>query len=106
MTHLNKLLFLLSAVFFVCGCSGIGRGLVDAGGAAGGAYIGNSLGGGSAVATAAGAAGGVLVAEGAQGLYRSRREEAYRRGYQAGRANATKQRYWDLQEQQRYPIDP
>lgn len=100
---MNKLLFLLLVVALNTGCSGVGRGLIDAGGAAGGAYLGHSLGDGGVGATVAGAAGGALLAEGAQGLVKTGQKKSYQQGYQQGQSDAAKQRYWQLQDQQRAP---
>ena len=97
----NKLL--LSLLTLTTGCSGVGRGLIDAGGAAGGAYIGNTLGHGDIGATVAGAAGGALLSEGAQSLVRSGKKKSFEEGYKQGQSDSVKQQYWRLQEAQRTP---
>jgi hypothetical protein len=100
---MNKLLLALILVG-TSGCTGIGRGLIDAGGAAGGAYLGHGLSGGDPGLTVAGAAGGVLLTEGAQSLFRVGQKRSYKQGYLQGQSDAAKKAYWQLQDaQQRVP---
>lgn len=96
-------LILVLPMILTSACAGPGRAVLDAGGAAGGAYLGHTLGKGNPAATVAGAAGGVLLSEGAQGLIRSSQKKSYKQGYLQGQSDAIKQRYWRQREMQRFP---
>ena len=100
---MKKFIIALFSVPLLAGCSGLGRGLIDAGGAAGGGFLGNQLSHGNPLITAAGAAGGALLAEGGQSLASGSQQKAFKQGVETGRAQAAKEYYWDLQSRQRAP---
>ena len=100
---MKKLLLVVLSAPLLSGCSGLGRGLLDAGGAAGGGLIANKLSHGNPLITAAGAAGGVLLTEGGQALASSSQKKASQEGLETGRAQAAKEYYWSLQDRQRVP---
>jgi hypothetical protein len=98
-----RILLLLSLLPLLSGCGTLPRALTDAVMGAGGALLGNKLSHGNPWATAGGAAGGVLLGEGIQSFEAQRQQQAADDGYTRGRSDGAKQRYWDLQNQQREP---
>jgi hypothetical protein len=85
------------------GCTGMSptRVVTDGLGAAGGAFLGHTLGKGNPLLTAAGAGAGVLVGETLQAGSTSANEKAYAAGYEKGRSDTAKQHYHSLIDQQR-----
>ncbi len=101
---MKPLLLLLPALALLAGCTST-RPLSDAVLGAGGAFLGHELSDGDPVATAAGAAGGVLLSEGVHYLARKETQKAYASGYDKGKSDAVKQKYWlyvSLQKQRNH----
>lgn len=98
---MKRTLITLLIVPALAGCSGVRHGLIDATGAAGGAYLGHTLSHGDPLITAAGAAGGVVAAEAGQAVVSSGQKRSYQSGYEKGRSDSVKSWNEDLRRDHR-----
>ncbi len=106
---MKKVLFpimLTALLTLLAGCSGLGRPLLDAAGAGGGAALAHSLSNGDLGITTAGAAGGALLSEGGQALVSGSQRKSFNAGYQKGQSDAVKTWYQQLRAAQRPSTDP
>jgi hypothetical protein len=92
-TNVAKLLPLVLVSVLFAGCAAT-RPITDVALGAGGAYLGNGLSHGKPAATVAGPPGGVLVSEGLHYATKTQAGKAYANGYDKGKSDAVKQRYW------------
>ena len=85
------------------GCAGVSptRIIGNTVGAAGGAFLGHTLGKGNPLFTTIGAGGGALLSEALQAGSSAGARNSYDAGYEKGRSDAAKQQYQTLNERQR-----
>jgi hypothetical protein len=85
------------------GCAGVSptRIIGNTVGAAGGAFLGHTLGKGDPLFTTIGAGGGALLSEALQAGSSAAAQKSYDTGYEKGRSDAAKQQYQTLNERQR-----
>ena len=85
------------------GCAGVSptRIIGNTVGAAGGAFLGHTLGKGNPLFTTIGAGGGALLSEALQAGSSASARKSYDAGYEKGRSDAAKQQYQTLNERQR-----
>jgi hypothetical protein len=85
---------LACVVCLFTGCAAATRTVTDVGLGAGGAALGGVLSKGNPAAIAGGAAGGALVGEGLHYANSQMNDQSYQTGYDKGRSDAVKQQYW------------
>jgi hypothetical protein len=85
------------------GCAGVSptRIIGNTVGAAGGAFLGHTLGKGDPLFTTIGAGGGALLSEALQAGSNASARKSYDAGYEKGRSDAAKQQYQALNQRQR-----
>lgn len=100
---MNTIVFLALPCAFLASCANQSteRILADSFGGATGAVIAHKASDGNAGWTAAGAAGGVLISEGIQHLGTKKTKKAYEDGYDKGRSDAVRQKYWMMVDDQK-----
>ena len=92
-----------AVALLLSGCAGVNptRIIGNTVGAAGGAFLGHTLGKGDPLFTTIGAGGGALLSEALQAGSSASARKSYDAGYEKGRSDAAKQQYQVLNERQR-----
>ena len=94
MKRLLHLVSLAGVLSLLTGCAAVTRTATDVGLGAGGAALGGALSHNNPYAIAGGAAGGALLGEGLYYANGKLSDRAYQSGYDKGRSDAVKQQYW------------
>ncbi len=102
---MKRFIALSLSVLALTGCGSLRELGTTAALGAGGAALGNSLGGGDPLATAGGAAAGVAVAYGVNRYQDRRQLESFNQGYEQGRREAASTYYRMLRESHRLPAE-
>ena len=100
---IRKALFAAAVACVLSACAGVSptRIIGNTVGAAGGAFLGHTLGKGDPVFATIGAGGGALLSEALQAGSSAAARKSYDSGYEKGRSDAAKQQYQTLNERQR-----
>ncbi len=85
---------LAGVVCLFTGCAALTRPVTDVALGAGGAALGGELSHNNPYAIAGGAAGGALLGEGLHYANSRQNDQSYQTGYDKGRSDAVKQQYW------------